>query len=133
MGSNTHKKSFKKLRIRMMGKFSIICRWNNCPLKERQKSIKLGVERQLSNQESLLLLEKTQVQFPAPTRWITTLYKSNIRRSDALCWPLWALQAHIDASTHTHMYKNKSLKRKQSSQIFQNNLGIVLYLSSTEK
>ena len=38
--------------------------------------------------------QRTWVQFPARTWWLTDICNSSSGGSDALCWPLWALHAH---------------------------------------
>lgn len=43
-----------------------------------------GLENWFRGSEYLLLLQKTPVQFPAPTRWLTTMYNSSSRESDVL-------------------------------------------------
>lgn len=42
------------------------------------------LERSLSGEENLLLLQKTQVQFPTPPWWPTTIYNSSSKGSNTL-------------------------------------------------
>ena len=51
-------------------------------------------ERWFSRKKRWLLLDRTWVQFPAPTWWLTAICSSSSRRSNALFWPLWALHTH---------------------------------------
>jgi hypothetical protein len=59
----------------------------------------------LASPEHLLLLQRTWVQFSAPTWWFTTVYNSSSRGSDALLWPLRVLHSH---GTQTYMQAKHS-------------------------
>lgn len=60
----------------------------------------LGSERRLSTSEHLLLRKKIQVHFLTPTKWLTTICYSSLRRSNILLVPPQAYDTHI---VYTHM------------------------------
>jgi hypothetical protein len=63
-------------------------------------------ERWLSGEEHQLLLQKTRVQFPALTWWLTTVYNS--REPNALFQHLQALDTG-DVHIYTYIHANKTL------------------------
>lgn len=50
----------------------------------------MGLERWSSNQKHWLFFHRTRVRFPAPTRWLRTVYNSSSKRFHVLFWPLGA-------------------------------------------
>lgn len=54
----------------------------------------MGLEKQLSGEECLLTLQKTQIQFSASTMQLPTAYISSSRRSDSVFSLLKASVAH---------------------------------------
>jgi hypothetical protein len=75
-----------------------------------------GLERWLSSSEHWLLLQRTKVQFPVPTLWLTTMCNSSPKGSNTLFWPWWALEkcgaeTYTQAThTHTHTHTHTVLK-----------------------
>lgn len=51
----------------------------------------------------MLLFQRSQVSFPAPTCQVTTAFNSSSRRSNAIFWPLKT--AHIQQCTEVHTSK----------------------------
>lgn len=52
----------------------------------------------------VLLLQKAQVQCPAPTRWLPTAWNSNSREPDAFSG-LHGYHAHVHTERHMHRQK----------------------------
>lgn len=49
--------------------------------------VQAGEERWLSGEEPLLYMQRLQVWFPDPTRWLKTTCKFSFKGSNALFWP----------------------------------------------
>ena len=52
------------------------------------------LKRRLSSSEHMLLLQMREVQFPTLKSWLTTVYNSSSRGSEALFWPWNVLHSH---------------------------------------
>jgi hypothetical protein len=62
-------------------------------------------------EEHWLLFKRLYIQFPAPTKKLTIVYKSSCRRSKSLLWPLKApstrYQTWKHSKTKVHKYKER--------------------------
>jgi len=75
--------------------------------------ISLGLERWLSGWEHWLLFQRTWIQFPAPTRGLTTICNSSSRGADILTQTY--MQTNHECTYNnisTHIRKNKNLSRE---------------------
>lgn len=63
------------------------------------------LERWISSWKYLLLLQRTPVWVPAPTRWLTTIFNSRSRGSNVLFWPSQSPAMH---GKHIYKYRQKT-------------------------
>ena len=72
------------------------------------------LERWLSSCKQFLVVQRTRISFPAPTRPLTTVCNCSSRVSNALLWPPRALGMHV-VCIHTckQIHKNKSLRTQR--------------------
>lgn len=73
--------------------------------------------RWLTSEEDLLFLQKTRVQFPAPTQWLTAVHNSSSKGSNALFRCLKAPDIHI-MHIYPHTQNTHAHKNKQTNKIF---------------
>lgn len=73
------------------------------------------LEGWLSGQEHLLLLlQKTQIQFMAPTWWLTSFHNTSSRGHKALFLAAAGTRHACDTHTYTHAGKNTHIHKKIS-------------------
>lgn len=79
------------------------------PKKKKKDTRNQGLTRWPSNQEHLLLLQRTWVRFPEPPWWLKNFYYSSSRGSNALFWILWAPGIYV---VHIHTCRQTLLHVK---------------------
>lgn len=77
--------------------------------KKKKDTRNQGLTRWPSNQEHLLLLQRTWVRFPEPPWWLKNFYYSSSRGSNALFWILWAPGIYV---VHIHTCRQTLLHVK---------------------
>ena len=78
------------------------CKSSLCPFRRSSCRLFLGLEMWSNEQEHLLLLQRTRVQFTAPSRQLTTICHSSSRGFIVLSWPPQVLHT-CAAQTYVHM------------------------------
>ena len=91
---------------------SVSKEWNSHWMKVMIKLECGGLSRCLSGQEHLLLLQKSQILFPASMWWLTSLHDANFKGSDPFLWPLQAPGTHM---VHIHICR-------QNTRIYKRNM-----------
>lgn len=88
---------------------SVLCKKKKKKIASRKKILRegselrrklQGLERWLSLQEYLVLLQKTRVQLLAPARWLTTIHDFGFRSSKAVFWRIQARGIHLFGTIH---------------------------------
>ena len=110
--------------------------------KRKRKMVYVGARKMAQWLRVLAALPQGRVEFPAPTRWLTTAYNSSSRGSNTLSWPLRATDmhtVHIHACKHTYTenenYNKKCLWVQNSLKICKNPLKVKMLniLSGNER
>lgn len=92
-----------------MWEILVVWRIKYCKYTYLFKNQKLGLQRWLSCQNHLLFLQRTRVQFPALTQWLTIICDFNSRFSDSFFWLPWTPGTQ---KVHRHTFRQNTHVQK---------------------